>query len=429
MALEIIKKLGALLFGDFEREELKKFLLLGLIFGLIMGIVWTLRPMKDLFFQNIVGNGYKARAHLLSLLGILPLILISSKLVDLLPHRVLFSIVSIIYSVATIIISLFMLNPRIGLANASADPSRILGWAWYFLVDSFALFIITLFWAFAIDTAQPPSAKRGFSLIVLIGTLGGMLFPFFLTSIPRIYTIHNAYLILIMGLLMLLIALMVWLLNSAVSAKEMAGYKGEEHEVHEDNRASGPFGGLRLLFSNSYLWGILAIMVFHNLIMEAARLNFMSLINTEAPTKMAKIFYLTDYAAFAQYATLFLLLIGWRIGLTASLTLLPLILAGVVASFAFSPTLSSLFWLMVVARATDAAIQFPSMKQIYIPTSRDAQYKSQLWINALAPLGASLTPLASNVLVLAGILVLWIVLALYLGRTYSLAVDENRSTS
>ena len=47
MIVTWFKNLFNLIFGDFDKEELKKFLLLGLIFGLIIGIYWTLRPMKD----------------------------------------------------------------------------------------------------------------------------------------------------------------------------------------------------------------------------------------------------------------------------------------------------------------------------------------------------------------------------------------------
>ncbi len=62
MLLSPVRNLLKLLFGDFDPEELKKFLLLGLIFGLIIGIYWTLRPMKDAIFQDIVGATWQPRA-------------------------------------------------------------------------------------------------------------------------------------------------------------------------------------------------------------------------------------------------------------------------------------------------------------------------------------------------------------------------------
>ena len=82
MILSQIKDYLKVVFGDFEPEELKKFILLGVIFGLIIGIYWTLRPMKDALFQDIVGGTYQPRAKMLSLLVVFPLVIIYSKLVE-----------------------------------------------------------------------------------------------------------------------------------------------------------------------------------------------------------------------------------------------------------------------------------------------------------------------------------------------------------
>ena len=151
MVVTWFKDLFKLMFGDFDKEELKKFLLLGLIFGLIIGIYWTLRPMKDALFQDIVGATYQPRAKWLSLAVVFPLVIIYSKLVEMLPRHVLFYVLSLVYGIATLIITWFMFDPNIGLANIHADPSRILGWVWYVFVESFGSLVVALFWAFATD--------------------------------------------------------------------------------------------------------------------------------------------------------------------------------------------------------------------------------------------------------------------------------------
>ena len=75
MILTPFKNWFKLTFGEFDPEELKKFLLLGLIFGLIIGVYWTLRPMKDTLFQDIVGGTWQPRAKWLSLVVVFPLLL------------------------------------------------------------------------------------------------------------------------------------------------------------------------------------------------------------------------------------------------------------------------------------------------------------------------------------------------------------------
>ncbi len=43
-------------FGNFEKDEFKKFLRMGAIFALMIGVYWTLRPLKDAVFIQLVGK-------------------------------------------------------------------------------------------------------------------------------------------------------------------------------------------------------------------------------------------------------------------------------------------------------------------------------------------------------------------------------------
>ena len=168
MVLSGLKDLFRASFGDFDPEELKKFLLLGLIFGLIIGLYWTLRPMKDALFQDIVGGEYQPYAKMLSLLVVFPLVMAYSKLVDKLPRHILFYALGISYGLVTLAFAAFMFNPEIGLANMKADPARILGWAWYVFVESFGSLFVALFWAFATDITTAESGKKGFSVVGIL---------------------------------------------------------------------------------------------------------------------------------------------------------------------------------------------------------------------------------------------------------------------
>lgn len=58
-------------FGEFEREEFKKFLRMGLIFALIIGVYWTLRPLKDSIFIQLVGKFQLPFAKTISVLALL----------------------------------------------------------------------------------------------------------------------------------------------------------------------------------------------------------------------------------------------------------------------------------------------------------------------------------------------------------------------
>jgi ATP:ADP antiporter, AAA family len=467
MLLTPVKNLLRLLFGEFEPDELKKFLLLGIIFGLIIGIYWTLRPMKDSLFQDIVGATYQPRAKWLSLVVVFPLVIIYSKLVEMLPRHILFYVLSLAYGIMALIITWFMFDPQIGLPNLNADPSRVLGWVWYVFVESFGSLIIALFWAFATDITSAESAKKGFSLVVMLGQIGGMIGPFFLTKIPMSYNISNAYVILICAVLIFLIIPLVKLFLASVPKGQMVGFSEKGHTAEVE---PGFFEGLRLLFSQPYLIGILGVISFYEVIVTVFDYYFKTMADAQIPDKAIKMAYLGDYATYANAATFLCLLFGIsniqrHLGLTTALTLMPFIVGFAVIVFKFYTAMQPLFWLMVGSKAINYALNSPSMKQLYIPTSKDVRYKSQAWIEVYGSRGAKaagsgITDLHKNALasngpewankefakthmfgpldkgtffhiavssyVFFGILAVWVVIALYLGRTYQKHVDENK---
>src|ERR1700722_16851563 len=125
------------MFGQFTKEELKKFLLLGGTFIFLIGVYWTLRPMKDSIFMSMVGKDNIPWAKLVSLCVLFPLVIIYSKLVDKFPrHRMLY-VMAFLYAVATILFAFLLMHPTLGLPNKAVESSRIVGWAWYVFVESY----------------------------------------------------------------------------------------------------------------------------------------------------------------------------------------------------------------------------------------------------------------------------------------------------
>src|SRR5687768_2632102 len=92
----MLSSIGRKLYGSFSREELKKFILLAIIFGFTIGVYWLLRPIKDGIFCKMAGSSNIPLAKLLSLIFVVPLVLIYSKLVDKFPrHRVFYALCTI----------------------------------------------------------------------------------------------------------------------------------------------------------------------------------------------------------------------------------------------------------------------------------------------------------------------------------------------
>src|SRR3990167_1731892 len=95
---------------EFEVGELRKFVLLSAIFALIIGIYWFLRPIKDGIFITLVGADFLPYAQIASLIAIMPILGIYSKLVDRLQRHHLFYVMAGIFSLSLACFAYFLDN-------------------------------------------------------------------------------------------------------------------------------------------------------------------------------------------------------------------------------------------------------------------------------------------------------------------------------
>ena len=137
------------------------------------------------------------------------------------------------------------------------------------------------------------------------------------------------------------------------------------------------------------------------------------------------------------------------LGVGVALALMPIIVCGALLGFLTLDSLTFLFWLMVGSKAINYSLNGPALKQLYIPTSRDAKFKAQAWIETFGSraskqagsiFNSSLNPLIGrfgealgrtyHVWAAAGIgflmVVVWFFVAIFLGKTYKKAVDEKK---
>ncbi len=442
------------MFGNFSKEELKKFILLGVIFAFVIGVYWTLRPMKDSIFMSMAHSDNIAWAKLVSLVVLFPLVILYSKLVDKFPRHYMFYALGSIYFVLTMIFGFLFMHPTIGLANTTVDASRILPWAWYVFVESYGSLLVVLFWAFATDTSSSDGAKRGFGLVVMIGQLGSILGPLFLTPLGKNYFTNSAPVIMICGVLILLMILSVKFFMSVTPKEQLVGFHGKNEAEAEKEQEPGFLEGLKLMISKPYLLGIFAIIGIYEIIITIIDFHFKGMVNASQVDEASRTLFLGDYAVWVNLVAFLCLLFGInniqrKLGLTVSLGMMPFIVAGMVILFKFYPNVTVLFWLMVAAKAINYALNSPSQKQLYVPTTKDVKYKSQAWIEtfgsrsskgagsgfnllkkpfekALGPQAGLAWHIAIGSYLSFGLIVAWFFVALYLGRTHKKAIDQNK---
>lgn len=439
-------------FGDFQKEELKKFLKLGVIFAFVIGVYWTLRPLKDSIFSSIAHADNQPWAKLVSLVVLFPLVMIYSKMVDKITRHKLFYVIGTIYCIGTLILGLLFMHPTIGLANTTIDAHRIIAWVWYVFVESYGSIVVALFWAFAADLVSPNSAKRGFPLVVMIGQLGAIFGPYFFTPLGKKYFGNSGPTIIICSLLILAMMVGIYLFMKTTPKSEMAGYHTHAKGAAKDVEP-GFLEGLFLMLRQPYLLGIFCVIGIYEIIVTIIDFNFKFLVFTSFDSEAARSAYLGDYAVWVNIISFLCLFFGVsniqrRLGIKVSLALMPFIVLAMVVSFWYYPVVKVLFWIMVVAKAVNYALNGPALKTLYVPTSHDVKYKSQAWIETFGSRSskaagsginlmkkpfqkwfgdaAGLTYLIAFSSYLSfGLLAAWLLVALYLGKTYEKAVAQD----
>lgn len=449
----MLKRIATALWGKFESsDELKKFGLLALIFGLIIAVYWGMRPIKDSIFGAIVGINYQPWAKILSLLISTPLVILYGKLIDRFPRQRVFYVLTAIYGFAALCFAVGFAHPSIGLANVAEDPSRLIGWAWYVYVESFGSLIVALFWAITTDITDTQSAQRGFPLIALFGQMGNIFGPMFLRA-NRYGLSNSAPIVGVIGLLIFLIGVLLWVFTLVVPASQMAGYHAADGE--EKHSEPGLFEGLRLLLTQGYLFGIFLIIFVYEVILTIFDFHFKTAVKAIYPAEADNAAYLSDYAVWVGIVATACVFLGINniqrhLGMRASLILLPLLIATAVFTLWLNPTaINVAFWIMVFSKAVNYALNQPTLKQLYIPTTKDAKYKAQAWIEMFGsrgskaagsginlfkvPLEASMGKVAGGAAFIAmtttasGLMILvWLFVAVFVAKKYTNAINNKQ---
>ena len=439
-----LKRLAVTLYGNFQnKDELKKFLLLAAIFGFTIGVYWILRPLKDTVFLGIIGGDYLPWAKLLSVFVCLPLVLFYSKLIDKFSRKNLFYVLSIGYGLLTLVFAYFIHHPDIGVYNTVESPYRLLGWLFYVFVESFGSIMVALFWSFAADTTTPESAKRGFPLVAMGAQAGGVIGPSVALFFVNIFGIP--FITMLTAILTFGVGGMVWFFMRVVPKDQLEGF-GKAKEA-TTKKKTGFWEGLRLMISESYLLGIFAVVAIYETIVTILDFQFKNMAKAAFPTSEMVAPFMLKYAIMTNLTAFVCILVGLnavgrKIGIVATLLLTPVLVGIAVLTITGYPTLYVAFVIMIICKAINYALTQPAKEQLYIPTSKDAKYKTKAWIDMFGsrfskgvlassvttlakPLGATLFSVVSAV-VSFGLIGVWSFAAIFIGKKNKEAIKEDK---
>jgi AAA family ATP:ADP antiporter len=443
----MIYRIIRFLWGDLEREELKKFCLLAMGFFFLMGAWWPLKTLKDSIFLNLVGPMYQPLAKIASVMIFFPLVLLYSKLVDHFSKEKLIYFFIGMYGTIGLILVYFIAHPVIGLANTNAGAHRWIGWAFYFFCESFISLMLALYWSFINDITSPESAKKGYGLIAFGTQFGALLFTIlgnYLSYDAEKYASTAPLIALISIGLFFVFGGIIFILSHVVKRESLVGYQTEnknEQQLHVDEKSVNFLEGLKLILTRPYVGGIFTLIFLSEFI--ATIMGFHQMLLAKAaypnPGMLNKFFF--DFNLCVQIIACLFAFIGTsffhrKLGVRSSLITYPALLGLFIFSYIIHPTLQTIFYVMLISKALGYALYQPAKEMLYIPTSKNIKYKSKAWIDMFGLRFSKATGSGFNSIVgplitvsgtcALGLIAAWMFIAGIVGARFRRAVKNNQ---
>ena len=420
-------------------------------------VVW--RPLKMAIFSKMVGASLVPDAKLYSLLYVIPLVLVYSKLVDWLRRHHLLYCFMLFHAVGGVIFSYLLAHPVLGLANTVVCPSRTLGWIFYFFMEGFDAFYSTTFWSFADSVNNPKDAKNYYGFFVSGSKIGGILASALLFLALRNCQVADQFVLLpnalFLGSIMLVAAsLAIYSLMKRVPDDYMHGYEAAyQLEKHKSREETGILASLRssvdgliIMIKKPYVLGIFSLVAFY----EIMAVIFDWWVALHADASNPTVGEMTGYYAFYYFllnviglgisffgTTPLLRLIGIRL----SLFIFPTMCLGMLVMTYLFPTPEVFFAVLVALRALNYSLNHPTREVLYIPTTKDIKFKAKTWTDAFGSRiaksfgsvfnvslkGASPAfALLSSLSLSFSLTFFWLVLVYFLGKTLQDAIDHKQ---
>ena len=366
------------LWGGLNRDEVKKFSILGATLFCIVGSYWLLRTQKDAAFATIVGFSYQPKAKLISWVSTIIVLLLYSKLIDWFDKNRLLIGLAMFYGAGFLGIGFLLAHPTMGLANTVASPDRLLGWFIYPFTESFGTVMTSLFWAFTTSSTTSESAKKGYPLII-VGAQSGSIFGSALSW--NSVRLGNSFLFGVgaCGVMMLvpMVLIYFWLVPKKLRANVHQG---------ENKPRTGMLEGLKILLTRPYVLGILGLIAFYEVILTISEFE-MKMLATQIYTTTATFASFNGmYGVMTNTLSLSFALIGTsflmrRFGMRFCLLLFPIVAGIMVTAVWFFPVLAVVTGTVIIIKGLSYALNNPTREIMYMPTSRDVRFKAKGWID------------------------------------------------
>jgi len=390
------------LFRVDKQERVKLFFLTACYFFLI-GSYTVIKEIKDSIFITVVGEDYLPWAKIAAIFVLIPAIIFYSYLVDKMRRYYLLYFYASFFGIGGLCFAYFLSDPVIGIANTMSDPLRIFGWLFYFFVEGYSPFLISVFWAFANSITNPEAAKKSYGLMVSGSKLGGMItasLAWYLFDCKHLVNmtgvIKHQILLVVASLFLLFIPLFIYLLMKKVPGKFLHGYEAvykvekelsKEREREPEKEKVSLFSGLSLILKQPYVLGIFSMIFFYeviNVILSYQRLLLAKGSSSDISDLSCSLFkqifmvHLIGCLISLLGTNALLRILGER----RCLMLVPAVVGVLLFVFMLNNTFGVVGMVYIVLRALNYAISYPVRESLYIPTIKEIKFKSKSWIDS-----------------------------------------------
>jgi len=449
--------------------------LLALTFAFLTATQAVWRSLKSPIFAKLVGIAYLPSIKLYSILFLIPLILLYSKLVDVLRRHQLLYVFALTHSLGGFLFAYLLADPTMGIANVVAAKDRWLGWAFYLFMESFSAFLSTSFWSFANSVNRPREAKNFYGLFVAGSKLGGIaaassmwLFMMVGTGGLSWLTQHFTHtplhvqdstlitILLASGSLFLIGAsVCIYFLMRWVPGYYLHGYEAVYQAEKKKERTASGFSllhslkqmidGLWVILSQPYVLGIFSLSLFYDVVMTIVEFYVITAADDAYSTVGQLVIYYAAYFLTMHVCgfivSMFITTPLQRLLSNRTMLLIfPFLCMVLIITIFLYPSADTLFMVGALLRGANYGLNHPTREVLYIPTTKEIKFKSKAWsdafgsrmakgsaslffkeINLFAP-GASF--LINNVFMLS-ITSVWLIVAYFLGRTLQHALNHK----
>lgn len=417
-----------------EAHEARAVLLSFLLFFLLLGSYYILRPVRD-----TMGTVYGVK----NLQELFTAVAVATFVAVLIYGEVISRIRLVVFLpwvYGAFIISLLVFFTLM----ENHGEERWVAAAFYIWISTFNLFITAVFWSLMADTFSRTQGKRLFGFIAAGGSLGAIVGPALTALVAEKVGVSSLLLYAAVGFgAAVVVLLLLEREKTRVAANEPDGQTSRlDHAL-----GGNVLDGFKLLFRSPYLLLIALFVLLATWVSTILYFQQADLVTQAITTREARVKIFASVDFMVNVCAIMVQMFGTgrlaqRFGLTTVLVLSPILMAIASAIVVTSPGLFVLLAIQVVRRASDYGITKPGREMLFTVVAQESRYKSKsvidtavnrigdlssAWITSgFLALGVSMPGIAA---VGIAVSLIWGFVGFRLGRTYETraALGETRT--